>query len=112
MDLRPSEFLFINAIPSVWRQGSTHSAALQNGRPGGVDVGHQLMGLLIAAVGMVALGQRKIRGRELLGGDRADVDPEPLEQRHSIIRKQLSPCPQSEGAFHKNSDRNVKINQN
>jgi hypothetical protein len=83
----------------------------KNGRPGGVDVGHQLMGLLIAAVGVVALGQRKIGDRELLGGDRPDVDPEPLEQRHSIIRKQLSPSPQSEGAFHRNSGRNVKINQ-
>jgi hypothetical protein len=115
MDLRPSEFvlfLFSNAIRSVWRQGSTHSAALQNGCPGGVDVGHQLMGLLVAAVGVVALGQRKIGRRELLGGDRPDVDPEPLEQRHSIIRKQLSPSPQSEGAFHRNSGRNVKINQN
>ena len=101
----------MNATLSVWRQGSTHSAALQNGRPGGVDVGHQLMGLLIAAIGVVALGQRKIGGRELLGGDRPDVDPEPLEQRYSIIRKQLSPCPQSEGAFHRNSGRDVKINQ-
>src|ERR1700730_16240857 len=104
-DLRSPEFvlcLFVNAIRSVWRQGA-HSAALQNGRPGGVDVGHQLMGLLIAAVGVVPLGQRKIGGRELLGGDRPDVDPEPLEQRHSIIRKQLSPSPQSEGAFDKNS---------
>src|SRR3984893_15992410 len=70
------------------------------------------MGLLIAAVGVVALGQRKIGDRELLGGDRPDVDPETLEQRHSIIRKQLSPCPQSEGAFHRNSGINVKINQN
>jgi hypothetical protein len=35
-----------------------------------------------------------------------------LEQRYSIIREQLSPCPQSEGAFHRISDRNVKINQN
>src|SRR5271170_2161775 len=76
--------------PTIWRQGSTRSAALQNGRPGCIDVGHQLMGLLIAAVGVVALGQHKIGGRELLGGDRPDVDPEPLEQRHSIIGKQLS----------------------
>ena len=101
----------MNATRSDWRQGSTHSAALQNGRPGRVDVGHQLMGLLIAAVGVVALGQRKIGGRELLGGDRPDVDPEPLEQRHSIIWKQLSPCPQYERAFHRNSGRHVKINQ-
>jgi hypothetical protein len=35
-----------------------------------------------------------------------------LEQRHCIIRKQLLPCPQSEGASHRNSGRNVKINQN
>ena len=69
------------------------------------------MGLLIATVGVVALGQRKISGRELLGGDRPDVYPEPLEQRHSIIRKQLSPCPQSEGAFHRNLAEAVKINQ-
>ena len=75
MDLRPSEFLFINAIPSVWRQGSTHSAALQNGRPGGVDVRHQLMGLLVAAVGVVALGEGETGGSEFLGGDRPDVDP-------------------------------------
>src|ERR1700738_691687 len=96
MDLRPSEFvlfLFSNATRSVWRQGSTHSAALQNGCPGGVDVGHQLMGLLVAAVGVVALGQRKIGDRELLGGDRSDVAPEPLEQRHSIIRKQTVTLP-------------------
>jgi len=101
----------MNATRSVWQQGSTHSAAFQNGRPGRVDVGHQLMGLLIAAVGVVALGQRKIGGRELLGGDRSDVDPEPLEPRHSIIRKQLSPCPQSEGAVQCNVSRAVKINQ-
>ena len=68
------------------------------------------MGLLIAAVGVVALGQRKIGGRELLGGDRPDVDPEPLEQRHSIIWKQLSPCPQYEGAFYRNYGGHVKIN--
>jgi hypothetical protein len=85
----------------VWREGPTHSAAFQNGRSGGVDVGHQLVGLLIAEVGVVALGQRKIGGRELSGGDRPDVDPEPLEQRHSIIRKQLSPCPQFEVACHR-----------
>src|SRR5260370_11561576 len=89
--------------PAVWRQASTHSAALQNGRPGSVDVGHQLLGLLIAAVGVVALCQRKIGSSELPCGDRPDVDPEPLEQRHSIIRKQLLPCPQYEGVFHRNS---------
>ena len=69
------------------------------------------MGLLIAAVGVVALGQPKIGGRELLGGNRPDVDPEPLEQRYSIIREQLSPYPQSEGAFHRTSVRNVNINR-
>jgi hypothetical protein len=69
------------------------------------------MGSLIPAVGVVALGQRKISGGKLLGGDRPDVDPEPLEQRHSVIRKQVSPCPQSEGAFHRDLAKDVKINQ-
>ena len=69
------------------------------------------MGSLIPAVGVVALGQRKISGGKLLGGDRPDVDPEPLEQRHSIIWKQLSPCPQYEGAFPQRSGKDVKINE-
>ena len=97
--------------PAVWWQGSTHSAALQNGCPGGVDVGHQLVGLLIAPVGVVTFGQRKIGSGELSGGDRPDVDPQPSEQRHSLIGKQLSPCPQFEVACHRNLSRVVNINQ-
>src|SRR5438309_643947 len=62
-----------------------------------------------AAVGVVALGQCKISGGKLLGGDRPDVDPEPLEQRHSIIRKQVSPCPQSEGAFHRDLAKTLRL---
>ena len=60
--------------------GSAHPMALQNGRPGGVDVGHQFVGRLVAAVGVVALGEDEIGGGEFLGGDRPDVDPEPLEE--------------------------------
>ena len=60
--------------------GSAHPMALQNGRPGGVDVGHQFVGRLVAAVGVVALGEDEIGGGEFLGGDRPDVDPEPPEE--------------------------------
>lgn len=65
--------------------------ALQDGRSGGVDVGHQLLRLLIAAVGMVAFGKGEIGGGEFPGRDRPDVDPEPFEKRQCVFEKQLSP---------------------
>ena len=38
---------------------------VQNARPCGVDVGHQVMGFLIAAIGVVALGEGKIGRGEI-----------------------------------------------
>jgi hypothetical protein len=72
---------------------STCPVALQDGRPRGVDVGHQLVGRLVAAVGVIALGEDEIGGGEFLGGDRPDVDPEPLEKRECVVEEQLQPCP-------------------
>jgi len=37
--------------------------APQYRRPGGINIGHQIVGFLIAAVRMIALGQREICGR-------------------------------------------------
>ncbi len=51
------------------------------------------MGRLIAAVGVVALGEDEIGGGEFLGGDRPDVDPEPLEKCECVVEKQLQLCP-------------------
>jgi hypothetical protein len=67
--------------------------ALQDGCPGGVNVGHQLVGRLVAAVGVVALGEDEISGGEFLDGDRPDVDPEPFEKRECVVEEQLQPCP-------------------
>jgi hypothetical protein len=68
--------------------------ALQYGGPGGVDVGHQLVGrFLVAAVGVVALGEGEIGGGEFPGGNRPDVNPEPLEECECIVEEQLRPCP-------------------
>ena len=70
-----------------------HAMAFQNGGPGGVDVGHQLVGRLVAAVGVVALGEDEIGGGEFFAGDRSDVNPEPLEKCECIVEEQLQPCP-------------------
>jgi hypothetical protein len=64
--------------------------AFPNDCAGGVDVGHQLVRVLVAAVGVVALGELEIGGGEFLGGDRPGVYPEPLEQCEGVVEEQLS----------------------
>ena len=68
--------------------------APQYRRPGGVNIGHQIVGILIAAVGMIALGQREICGREFPCRDRADIDPKPLKQCQCVLGKQLLALPE------------------
>src|SRR5438477_11192511 len=73
--------------------GLNHSMALQYRRPGGVDIGHQIVGFLISAVGMITFGQRKISGGEFPCGDRPDIDPEPLEKRKRVFEEQFLALP-------------------
>src|SRR5438128_284935 len=69
--------------------GSPEPVALLNHRPRGIDVGHQLMSLLVAPIRMVTLGERKVGDREFLGGDRPNVDPKPLEECECVVEEQL-----------------------
>jgi hypothetical protein len=59
---------------------------VQNARPCGVDVGHQIMGFLIAAIGVVPLGKGKIGRGKVPRRYRPDVDPEPMEQRECVVQ--------------------------
>jgi hypothetical protein len=71
---------------------STHPMTLQNGCPGGVDIGHQLVGFLIAAVGVIAFGEAEVSGGEFLRRDRSDIDPEPLEECECVGKEQSNPA--------------------
>src|SRR5215472_17585072 len=82
--------LFPGCLPAALGTSLALLVALQNNRAGGVDVGHQLVCALIAAVGVVALGELEISRGELLAGDRRGVDPEPLEQCKGVVEEQFS----------------------
>src|SRR5215469_11657726 len=82
-----TRFLLSPAVPA---RSLADPVALQNNRAGGVDVGHQLVCVLIAAVGVVALGELEIGRGKLLAGDRPGVDPEPLEQCKGVVEEQIS----------------------
>jgi hypothetical protein len=47
------------------------------------------VGLLVAAVGMIALGEGEIIGGEFHGRKRADVDPEPFEECYRVVDEEL-----------------------
>ena len=67
-----------------------HPVVLRNNRAGGVDVGHHLVGVLVAVVAVVALGELKIGGGEFLGGiDRAST-PSRLNSAKASSRSNLS----------------------
>jgi hypothetical protein len=73
---RKSGEIITRAVGSfgAWKKGDgrrelfvlSFPVGLQNGRPCGIDVGHQVMGLLIAAIGVVPLGEAKICRGEIL----------------------------------------------
>jgi len=73
--------------------GLNHSTASQYRRSCSIDIGHQIVGLLIAAVGMITFGQRKIGRREFPRGDRPDIDSEPLEKRECVFQEQFLALP-------------------
>jgi hypothetical protein len=70
--------------------------ALQYRRSGGVDIGHQIVGFLIAAVRMITFGQHKIGGGEVPCGDRPDIDPESLEKRECVVEEQFLALPSAD----------------
>jgi hypothetical protein len=71
---------------------------LRNNRAGGVDVGHHLVGVLVAAVGVVALSELKIGGGEFLGGiDRAST-PSRLNSAKASSRSKFKLCCGSQDA--------------
>jgi hypothetical protein len=82
--------------------------ALQYRRPGGIDIGHQIVGFLVAAVGMVTFGEHKIGGGEFPCRDRPDIDPEPLEKRKRVLEEQFSALPAA-GKVHSAESRQHRL---
>jgi hypothetical protein len=64
----PGEFCPVAPRPSPCRVAAKTArlnlVILQDRSARGIDVGHQLMAFLIAAIGMIALGEIEIRVRE------------------------------------------------
>ena len=63
--------------------------ALQNDRPGSIDVGHQLVGFLVSTIGVVAFRESEIGRRELCRGERGDIDPEAFEEGQGVFERQF-----------------------
>ena len=75
-------------IPST-SSVSPRLLALQNDRPGSIDVGHQFVGFLVSAIGVVAFGESEIGRRELCRGQRGDIDPEAFEEGQGVFERQF-----------------------
>jgi hypothetical protein len=63
--------------------------ALQNDQAGRVDVGHQLVGLLVPAIGVIAFGESEIGRGEFSRGERGDIDPEAFKEGQGVLERQF-----------------------
>src|SRR5260221_11342836 len=68
------------------RRLSILAVALLDDRAGGVDVGHQLPGVTVADIWVVAFRQLEIGGGEFPLRQRGDIDPQASEQQKCLAQ--------------------------